>query len=42
MEKGNDVMQQDAIGRSNLPSTSGERMEDSAQAMKKSKRVKQA
>ena len=35
MEKGNDVMQQDAIGRSNLPSTSGERMEDNAQGNEK-------
>ena len=35
MEKGNDVMQQDAIGRSNLSSTSGERMEDNAQGNEK-------
>src|SRR6266487_1282631 len=35
MEKGNYVMQQDAIGRSNLPSTSGERMEDNAQGNEK-------
>src|SRR5260370_17782313 len=35
MKKGNYVMQQDAIGRSNLPPASGERIEDNAHGSEK-------